>query len=131
MASLLGIGGRTLARRADRRPATTSHTVSDDWDAISNNPDAKRIGRDDRDALSDSTLLPGGTTVTATYGMDMHKATHEGKAFDAIAIGVGAEAFDVYQLELARGRGFVASEYEGARRVAIVGSKVRTAPCPR
>jgi len=125
MASLLEIGGRTLARASGQATGDDVITVQNDWDAINNNPDAKRIGRDDRDALSGSTLLPGGATVTATYGMDMHKATHEGKPFDAFAIGVGAEAFGVYQLELARGRAFVASEYEGARRVAIVGSNVR------
>jgi putative ABC transport system permease protein len=124
MASLLEIGGRTLARASGQATGDDVITVSDDWDAVINNPDAKRIGRDDRDALEGSTLLPGGTTVTATYGMVNHKATHEGKPFDAFVIGVGPEAFGVYELELAGGRAFVASEYEGARRVAIVGSKV-------
>jgi putative ABC transport system permease protein len=125
MASLLEIGGRTLARASGQATGDDVITVSDDWDAISNNPDAKRIDSDDRRALAESKLLPGGTTVTATYGMDVHQATHEGNRFDAFTIGLGPEAFGVYQIEIARGRPFVASEYEGARRVAIVGSKVR------
>jgi putative ABC transport system permease protein len=125
LASLLEIGGQTLARASGEATGDDVITVSDDWDAINNDPNAKRIDRNDRDALEESTLLPGGTTVTATYGMDMHEATHEGKPFDAFAMGIGADAFDVYTLEVARGRAFVASEYEGARRVAIVGSNVR------
>ncbi len=125
MASLLEVGGRTLARASGQATGDDVITVGNDWDAINNNPDAKRIDGDDRKALAQSTLLPENATVTATYGMDMHKATHDGKEFDAITMGIGPEAFDVYQLEVARGRPFVASEYEQARRVVLVGAKVR------
>jgi hypothetical protein len=125
MASLLEIGGRTLARASGQATGDDVITVSDDWDAINNNPDAKRIGRDDRDALAGSTLLPGGTTVTATYGM----VKHEGDARREAVRGVRdrRRAGGVRRLRArARARpAFVASEYEGARRVAIVGSNVR------
>ena len=125
MASLLEIGGRTLARASGQATGDDVITVSDDWDAISNNPDAKRIGCDDRDALPDSTLLPGGTTVTATYGMDMQQgdATKESVRRDRDR-GRGGSVRRV-PARASRAAGFVASEYDGARRVAIVGSKVR------
>lgn len=124
MASLLSVGRDVLRRAGAQATGDDLVTVENDWHAIHNQHDARALDQADLRDLRESALLPGDRTVTATYGLTHRKAAFEGRDFEPLTIGVGPEAFAVYQLALARGRLFTDDEYAERRRVVVVGANV-------
>ncbi len=122
MASFLEVGQNILQETSAQATGDDVITVSNDWRQMNEHPDVRRLDQRDQDALAASTLLSEGTRVTATYGMTNRKAVYKTKEYEPFTIGVGAEAFEVYKLRIARGRLFSAEDYAGSPRVVIVGA---------
>jgi putative ABC transport system permease protein len=121
LASLLAVGQDVLRRTSSSATGDDVITVGNDWEATMNDPSAVRLRKGDRDALARSTLLPDGTTVTATYGMRDRAATFGTENLRPFTIGIGAETLGVYNLAVGEGRPFSTYELENARRVTIAG----------
>jgi len=123
MASLLVVGQAILQESSSEASGDDVITISNDWNALSNNPDAEKLNRLDQAAIQQSTLLPEGSTVTATYGMRNRKASFNQKDYEPFTIGIGPETLGVFKLSIATGRGFTDDDYASARRVVVLGAE--------
>ena len=123
MASLLEVGQATLQASSAEATGDDVITVQNDWDSLQNHPDAERLRHTDQEAIARSTMLPEGSSVTATYGMQDRKARWKEKDYTPFTIGIGAETLAVYNLGIAKGRAFSESDFADARRVIVVGAK--------
>jgi putative ABC transport system permease protein len=124
LAGLLDVGQEVLRRASSSALGDDTLTVKNDWNALSNNPDAERLTFRDQEAIERSASLGDGTGVTGAYGIRDRKATFGKEEFTPLTLGVEPSGFEVYELEIANGRSFVADEYDQARRVAIAGAKI-------
>jgi putative ABC transport system permease protein len=122
LASLLVVGQSILQRSSAQATGDDVITVSNDWQLMNENPDAKRLEHADTRALRETTLLPPGTEITATYGMRDRDAIYRGKDYSPFTIGIGPETLRIYQLQVARGRDFNPTDFDEAHRVVIVGA---------
>ena len=123
MASVLVVGQAILRASSAEATGDDVITIQNDWGEMNNNPDSRRLDKQDQEAIARSTLLGEGTTVTATYGMRQRKARFKEKDYDAYTIGIGERTLEVFKLEVIRGRSFGPEDYEGARRVMIIGDE--------
>jgi putative ABC transport system permease protein len=123
LASLLSVGDSVLNEQSFRATGDDVVTVQNDWDAMNDDPDAVRLGRKDFEALDRSALLEG-ETISANYGMHGAKAIWNGEDFEPRVIGLSPTSFDVYRLEIGKGRTFSPDEYADARRVVVIGAQV-------
>ena len=104
------------------RYAPRTAVISPPPAALQNHPDAERLRHADQEAIERSTLLPEGSAVTATYGMQDRKARFKEKDFTPYTIGIGPETLRVYNLAVAKGRAFSTSDFDDARRVIVLGA---------
>jgi putative ABC transport system permease protein len=123
MASVLEVGQGVLRAASTSAAGDDILTISNDWQARMNNPDATMLTRGDHAAIAESTLLPPGSKVTATFGMQDRKARFEEVDYTPFTIGIGPDSLEVFQLRVARGRSFSASEFEGTPKILLVGAK--------
>ncbi len=123
MASLLEVGQNILQSSSAQATGDDVITVQNDWDSLQNHPDAERLRHSDQEAIARSTLLPAGSSVTATYGMRDRKARFKEKDFEPYTIGIGPETLGVYNLHVEKGHDFSTSDHDEARKVVILGAK--------
>lgn len=122
MASILEVGQNVLRESSAQATDDDVITASNDWRALQNHPDAKRLTHQDQEAIARSTLLPAGSKVTAAYGMSDRKAQYKNKDYTPFTIGIGKDSLEVFKLRVAKGRPFAASEYVDTPRIVIVGA---------
>lgn len=122
MASVLEVGQAVLRESSAMATDEDLITVSNDWRAGMNNPDAKMLERADQEAVAASTLLSPGSTVTGTYGMEDRQVLYKGKDYKPYTLGISPDALEVFKLKVARGRPFSAADHEKAARVVLVGA---------
>ncbi len=122
MASVLEVGQAVLRESSSEASGDDVLTVSNDWHRINERPDARRLDHADQEAIARSALLPADSRVTATYGMQDRAVRFKEKDYSPFTIGVAQEAFAVYKLQIAKGRGFNDADYAEGRRVILAGA---------
>lgn len=123
MASLLVVGQEILRQSSAQATGDDVVTISNDWEVAMNHPDARNLEHTDQEAIAGSTLLPAGTSVTGTYGMESRTALFDGESYTPFTIGIGPDTLAIYQLSVARGRNFAEVDYDEARRVVLLGAE--------
>lgn len=122
MASVLEVGQVVLRESSSEASGDNVLTVSNDWHRMNERPDARRLDHADQEAITRSALLPADSRVAATYGMQERTVRFNEKDYSPFTIGVAKEVFEVYKLQVARGRGFSEADYKEGRRAILAGA---------
>ena len=122
LASLLTVGRAVLRQTNSRASGDDLINITNDWSMMKQHPEELRLSERDVAALRRAPSLKN-VTFTAEYARRL-RYTFEGKDDKVRCVGLSPQAFEANQLQIARGRAFLESEYDDLSRVAIVGSSL-------
>jgi putative ABC transport system permease protein len=123
MASVLEVGKGVLQQASTEASGDDVITVRNDWQQMQEHPDAKMLTRGDQEAIASSTLLPAGSKVSATYGMQDRKARYKEVDYTPFTLGIGPDTLEVFNLRVEKGRNFSDADFRDANKVILVGKK--------
>jgi putative ABC transport system permease protein len=123
IASLLDTAESVLESASSAAKGDDLVVVENDWRELHNNPSARSLERRDADNLADSAMM-GQPQITALGSLVDLKAQRDGREFMVNGMAAPATVWTTYNLPLAAGRTFTASDDAEARDVVVVGAAV-------